>query len=790
MLELDRWGVKNDGTDAENTTNGINSAIVWASQNGYTEIILPKGTYLIDEKQSIEPQSFMTLNLNGSTLKVRANNLIGYNIVSFDKEQKFARLTNGKIEGDRYAHDYSSGGTHEFGVGVTLKNNVNFITLDNLEIFNTTGDAIMGITSYGGIPGSVMPKIAGNLEVGGISTTDGTLTTETNRIRTTVKLPMTISQIVNCGYFGLYGDSYGGLGAEITTDIYDVIFYRSDDTFHSSVSKVHFFEEIEVPAGVSYAKVVIHQSVVPSVTGCTITVRTPAFPKNISIEKCDLHHCRRLGVAICGVKQFYVRDCLIHHNSGVAPAGGIDIEDGYDINQYIFIEGNSFYDNGSYSLIVVSGRHIHINRNRIVSDTFTINRSVDKVIMDGNYFYTGGMLSGEVIFSNNHIYGSRILLTSSERNAKVSNCIFHNSTLSMERKKAYVIEVDNCKFYNDPSFYNTFNQLGSTLIFGTEPQTISNCIIEGYGKEALVGVIKGASNWILNNVTFLNTKHPQDRITGLPPGKYRGCTFINSGRIGVGSGVVGTKYEFEDCRFEWDSYSLFYVGPDPKIDLFKISNSSFTCSASGSALFLKGKWGIIKLSNNMFSYPNSTSVGNIIDFWSTVTADSILIEGNVFTSNKAMGAVNTTGLSSLEVVFKDNFMKTVVPRLADTHIKIDNYVDGVFDPYYRITAIPTSGKYRLGQILYNKIPIAGGYLGWVCTREGTALSASVAWKATTSYTVNSLVSANNKVYKCIAAGTTGTTAPSHTTGTAPDGTVTWEYVDTLAVFNEFGLISK
>jgi hypothetical protein len=49
VLELNRWNVKNDQTDAVNTSKGINDALVWASQQGFTEVALLKGIYLIDE---------------------------------------------------------------------------------------------------------------------------------------------------------------------------------------------------------------------------------------------------------------------------------------------------------------------------------------------------------------------------------------------------------------------------------------------------------------------------------------------------------------------------------------------------------------------------------------------------------------------------------------------------------------------------------------------------------------------------------------------------------------------
>lgn len=53
---------------------------------------------------------------------------------------------------------------------------------------------------------------------------------------------------------------------------------------------------------------------------------------------------------------------------------------------------------------------------------------------------------------------------------------------------------------------------------------------------------------------------------------------------------------------------------------------------------------------------------------------------------------------------------------------------------------------------------------------------SMAWSATTAVVVGHQMHANGNVYRCTVAGTTSSTAPSHTTGTATDGTVTWQFV--------------
>lgn len=52
------------------------------------------------------------------------------------------------------------------------------------------------------------------------------------------------------------------------------------------------------------------------------------------------------------------------------------------------------------------------------------------------------------------------------------------------------------------------------------------------------------------------------------------------------------------------------------------------------------------------------------------------------------------------------------------------------------------------------------------------------WVMGTSYTDNQYVSYNGNVYQADGAGTSGSTAPEHETGSASDGGVTWDYVTT------------
>ncbi|MED0997375.1 right-handed parallel beta-helix repeat-containing protein [Bacillus mobilis] len=692
FLELERWNVKNDGTDADNTSKGINNALLWASQQGFIEVVLPMGTYLIDENTPIEPQSFMTLNLGGSTLKIRSNGLVKYAIVRYQRNQKFSRVTNGRVEGDKDTHDYTTiPHTHEWGYGIEVGNttpaegsNMNYISIDNMEILNCTGDGIAMESTWGQI-GEY--DFAGTFEVGGISDVNGSLIVDDNKIRSNLKIDLHHSSIIKWGYFGLYGDGYGGIGSEIYTELYDVLFYRADNTFVTAAKRVKFFEEVSVPKEADYAKIVLHQGTIPTENGCKITVRIPEFSRNVFIEKCKIHDCRRLGISVSGAKQIYIRDCEIYKMKGTAPQGAIDIEDGYRLNQYINIERNNIYDNQGYNVVVVGGRYINIIQNKLANNSLVVGENVEKVIINNNHLReVSCVLSGEVTFTNNQMYVTRVTIDQGDKEALIGNCIFHNSALLMGRDKAYCIQVNQCEFFSDRDLFHSFSQLGSIIGFSAEPQTISNCVIKGGAVEgtSLTGVSPGMKNgWRLNNISFIDTKHPQGIITNLPPGVYTGCKFENSGTISFVTKTPQAEYEFNGCSFSWDAYNLFTVESSQRIAMLKVKNSNFRGGRWGSAFFLWDIGGRIEFNNNAFEYLNSESTDSIMNFWNeTFTSEFMLIENNIFRSNKSMIGVNANQISSsITLIFKDNIVDTVVIKLRDEHIKKDNYINGVFDSY-------------------------------------------------------------------------------------------------------------
>ncbi|MDR7000622.1 right-handed parallel beta-helix repeat-containing protein [Neobacillus niacini] len=856
VLDLTQWGVSNtvsdygDKTLATNNSNGINNAIVWASQQGYTEFVLPKGTYLIDETIPIQPQGFMTLNLNGATLRIRNNGLASYSVICYKQNQMFSRVTNGIIQGDRYNHNYTTPGqasTHEWGMGVLVPNIVNtakgegtntrFITIDNIEFLDLTGDGVSLFATGGAIYTTTTPTktYAITFESGSINTTNGNLIADSTKIRSNIFIDLTNSQIVKWKTFGIYGDiSYQSVGSEIDGTLpFDIIFYNANGTFNSSLTNIDFYDEIPLPDGATSAKIVLHQSNIPSPSGNGLTLRSMEIPKFTFIEKCHIHHTRRLGVTLQGAKFVWVKNNDIHHISGTGPSAALDVEDNYALNQNLWIEDNFLHDN-KLQLIFVKGKNFHVRNNKIERGIgITGYPGVRKIFIEGNYFKdTSTNIDGECVISNNHLHRSSVSLgNGTTEPALVDNNTFWNSSLSVNRPKAYCVSVSNCRFTVDSDYNNAIS--GAGFYAGTYPQTMTGCMFEGaLGSSSLIlnGDVNATEGWSYSNILFLNTKKISNNNGGIKilRGTYTNCRFNNTGML-----YLDKPVDFIGCTFTWDGYNLFSFSNN---GLARFINCLFNGGSSTAFYFSALTQVRVELINNLFQYPNatSTSSGVIDGYWNNVTGGKLIVDGNTFKSNLALKAINCPSSTpdQVQITFINNTLEGNVTFSVDnTQIPSfqNNNINGVIDPYNWSTSIPKSGYFKLGKEILNSNMAADGFIGWICTVEGfantypgwqalkvyntgerisvngyvycsTVWNAKTStimpnfptsplyttvkdivgipvWKANTTYNVGEKVlpsNISNSYYECTTAGSSGSTEPAWgTSSTVTDGTVVW-----------------
>ena len=136
------FGIDNSGN--KECGKQISKAIEYANKNNIEYIKLEKGTYLIDsttEEKSIRMQDNIVLDLNTSTVIQEANSSPSYSIIKIENN-KNVTIKNGIIKGDKNQHDYDSvNSSHQWGIGIDIRGSKD-IMLDNIEIYETTGDGV------------------------------------------------------------------------------------------------------------------------------------------------------------------------------------------------------------------------------------------------------------------------------------------------------------------------------------------------------------------------------------------------------------------------------------------------------------------------------------------------------------------------------------------------------------------------------------------------------------------------------------------------------------------------
>ena len=157
-IENNKFGIDGTGKYARATTDGINEALTWASENGYNKVRLAKGTYLIQctwyspfvsPYDGVLVPSNMVLDLRGATLVLESNSQPGSCIIALTQVSN-TTIIGGTLIGDRYTHHYTTNiaeSTHEWGFGINISACKN-ILICGVTIKETTGDGIIVGGSY------------------------------------------------------------------------------------------------------------------------------------------------------------------------------------------------------------------------------------------------------------------------------------------------------------------------------------------------------------------------------------------------------------------------------------------------------------------------------------------------------------------------------------------------------------------------------------------------------------------------------------------------------------------
>lgn len=149
------WGIDDKGSNAIETTEGINRALKYASSKSFYKVHIPKGTYLIDAVNTSRrlpefggginiPSNIELILHPEAVFKVLPNDSQGYSCFYIGQASNVT-IRGGQIIGDRYEHDYSKvtsiKRTHEWGYGIHIHGCSN-VLIENVQVSDCIGDNI------------------------------------------------------------------------------------------------------------------------------------------------------------------------------------------------------------------------------------------------------------------------------------------------------------------------------------------------------------------------------------------------------------------------------------------------------------------------------------------------------------------------------------------------------------------------------------------------------------------------------------------------------------------------
>ncbi|MCL5127811.1 right-handed parallel beta-helix repeat-containing protein [Algibacter sp. L4_22] len=157
-IELDRWDIPNNNSNPEKTTDNLQLAIDWAVSEGYGQICLPEGHYLIGKYGNDIYQAGIVLDSNmaflldeNAIIEMAPNNKWNYCAIAVRGKYNVV-ISGGTILGDRENHEYTareSDGAiaHDEGHLICIEGESESVTVENVTLGKANGDGILMVGS-------------------------------------------------------------------------------------------------------------------------------------------------------------------------------------------------------------------------------------------------------------------------------------------------------------------------------------------------------------------------------------------------------------------------------------------------------------------------------------------------------------------------------------------------------------------------------------------------------------------------------------------------------------------
>lgn len=394
VIELDKFNIFNNNTEAVKTTKGINDALTYAKEQGYNKVKLPSGDYLIENDNIQLRKTFIdienetktwTTNLKGvvlpdnlifditnCTLNLEPNKQVLQSVITFANSHN-SQLIGGTILGDRDTHlfeliinknsDELESGDFDINTGSPIVDDTkmrtkNYIsTLANgspllndfiiCPLANTTMNTVDGGNRYiycYDKDNNYLGKATGNNSF----LTRATLLPNTAKIkvsfrgekRTDAKYYLTSEKI-----YLTYEQAYG------------ISIYGSNNITIDGTTSNNFLTDgiITMPFPLNHTN------------------------NNLTLKNCTFENNRRQGMSFVGTTDgALLQGCKFGKTQGADPQCGIDFEH-YTYVKNVVIDDCDFYDNKKWDIINYNGWDIEIKNCRFnggIGSTYGYNMNI------------------------------------------------------------------------------------------------------------------------------------------------------------------------------------------------------------------------------------------------------------------------------------------------------------------------------------------------------------------------------------------------------------------------------
>lgn len=689
VIDLDQYSISADGTNATATTNGINQAIADAATAGYGTIVFPKGEYLIAGSDKINITGRLTVDFNNSILRKEANGYESYVMVEISGDHNVVK--NATLYGDRETHDYTSEGTHEWGIGIRISGDSRFTTIENVDVFDTTGYGMNTSMAYN----QIEPIRNRPLEAGCYDTSTGELVESTTHTVLGYTLDINDKAIRN-NMFILGGNGYCAHGINEPMSFY-MTYYDENEVYlgHSLVHRLYDNIDLEsllfwYPT-LRYIKFSIENS--DTETNVTLELRSSYTSDDITIKNCEIARCRTLGIAITGGRRILIENVSIHDIGGAAPGYGVDIEDGYQLNQYIVFRSCEFYNNKFGDIIVVKARDVLVENCRFqgfnrpeggtaqpqgisaygtITSKFTVRDSV----------FTGTSAGGDKFYMYNCIFVDCPGMEGNFTECRMhGGSIFnqHGTTLNRCHLNGTSLRYRNGNFSCYDSVLDNISQWDETVGTGNPSEfwIMDGCMMKNCGLSPKTGVpyIR-----ITNNTVYTDSDYGHNCLSVNT--KQKTCCYIvgntlnQAGRNSVLSitDTYGGEFYLEGNVFTSTAEASIYpYNPRTKIACtgqVTISNNVF------NTVYSQNHNAILHLENcaKTFITNNKMTGAYALPIKMVNVADAVC-DGNEYTGTPVL-AENCKGVDISDVCGK-NYVSDAIANLSGGNIDLTGVVKSV-----------------------------------------------------------------------------------------------------------------